>query len=105
MKLSTALQLVLEDLCEQEPDRYDHRGDIDKYCEWITGGPTVAEIDEAERGRQLDAPLADAYRLVLTAGYGPVVTVLLGTQEHADELDASLEQTGAGHVARLVVAS
>jgi hypothetical protein len=105
VRLSTALQLVSEDLREQEPDRYDHLDDIDVYREWVDDGPTVAEIDEAERGRQLDAQLADAYRLVLTAGYGPVVTVLLGTQEHADELDPSLEPTGAGQVARLVVAS
>lgn len=94
-----ALQLVLEDLCEQDPDRYDHLDDIAKYCQWVADGPTVAEIDEAERGRQLDAQLADAYRLVLTAGYGLVVTVLLGAHEHADE------PTGASHLARLVVAT
>lgn len=94
MKLSAALELVLEDLCELEPDRYDHLDDIDVYREWVHDGPTVAEIDEAERGRQLDAQVADAYRLVLTAGYGPVMTVLL-----------DLEPTGADQPARLVVAS
>lgn len=94
MRLSIALQLVLEDLREQAPDRYDHLDDIDQYHEWITDRPTVAEIDEAERGRQLDAQSADAYRLVLTAGYGPVLTVLL-----------DLKPTGAGQALRLVVGS
>lgn len=92
--LSTALQLVLEDLREREPRRYDDLGDVTAYHEWLTDGCTVAEIDEAQRGRQLDAELADAYRVVLTAGYGPVMTVLL-----------DLDPTGAVAGARLVVTS
>lgn len=92
--LIPALQLVLEDLREQEPDRYDHLGDVEVYREWLTDMTTVDEIDEAERGRQLDAELAGAFRLVLIAGYGQVMTVLL-----------DLEPTGGAAGARLVVAS
>ena len=94
LQLDTALGLVLEDLRELDPGRYDHLDDIAVYCEWGSDGATVTEIDEAERGRQLDAQLADAYRLVLTAGYGPVLTVLL-----------DLKPTGAGQALRLVVGS
>ena len=92
--LSTALQLVLEDLREHEPHRYDHLDDVMAYHEWLTDMTTVTEIDEAERGRQLDAELAEAYRVVLTAGYGPVMTVLL-----------DLDPTGAVAGVRLVVTS
>lgn len=92
MKFSTALPLVLDDLREQQPDRYDHLDDLDAYREWTNDGPTTAEIDEAERGRQLDTRLADAYRLVLTVSYGPVMTVLLGDQEQADAVDDYLQR-------------
>lgn len=118
MKLSEALQLVVDDLCEQDPDRYGTdflgaAGELDEfraveiYREWSNDGATVGEIDEAERGRQLDAELADAYRVVLTAGYGPVTTVLLGTQEQADAVDAWIDQHGTDthHPIHLVNAS
>lgn len=92
--LVTALQVVLEDLREHEPHRYDHLDDIAVYREWLTDGCTVPEIDEAERGRDTDTDTAGAFRVVLTAGYGPVMTMLL-----------DLNPTGTVSGARLVVAS
>lgn len=94
VRLSTAVQLVLEDLREQEPHRYDHLGAVEVYREWLHDMTTVVEIDEAERGRQLTAELAGAFRLVLTAGYGQVMTVLL-----------DLEPLDGATGVRLVVAS
>lgn len=108
MKLSTAAQLVVNDLRNDETGRYVGE-DIDIYREWTSDGPTVAEIDEAERGRQLTPHLAEAYRTMLRAGPGPVRTVLCDTQDQADHVDTWFEREAAGvdvlRPARAVIAT
>lgn len=107
MKLSTAIQVVLEDLREYDPRRYDHLDDAAAMREFLDQGYTADHVLEAERGRAISSTTADAWRTVLAVSGQVIESVILGSQQRADDVDAWLEREAAGvdvlAPARLVV--